>query len=485
MPYNPFTRSGALRLGHPLFRGREAELVRLEHACLTERDFFLLVYGGRQNGKTTLLLRLEERLRQQTSAGVRVCRVDFQSSPRASSQDAYRLLARSVAQVLPQATPPPDTPDALALGDVLESILAGSGVQPEPEQLTSEIARVEAVQQPSTSTLPAPLPPVITSQSATTGKTVNEQLRLQRQERELADGTTHVEATQQSSTRTSPTPRSRVTSPRSQSRRVPVSAPWVPTLVKVPAGPFLMGSADTDKLADFDENPQHRLELPDFWIGKAPVTNAQFRPFVEGDGYSNRAYWTTAGWKWRREQRIKQPAYWANSKWNGDDHPVVGVSWFEGVAYCRWLRVQTRLPFRLPSEAEWEKAARGPDGLIWPWGNQWEAGHCNSKEALLGRTSPVGQYPSGASPYGALDMAGNVWEWCSTHWRKAYPYKLEDEWALAYLEADLTRICCGGSWYTEQQFVRGAYRNGANPRSCNDWQGLRVASNSPLPNAKS
>jgi hypothetical protein len=166
----------------------------------------------------------------------------------------------------------------------------------------------------------------------------------------------------------------------------------VPELDEIPAGPFLMGSSDNDKMALNDEKPQHRLELPTYYIGKTPVTNAQFRPFVEGDGYRNQDYWTEAGWQWRQQEQIVTPRYWDDSTWNGDEYPIVGISWFEAVAYCRWLTAQTGIPFRLPTEAEWEKAARGPEGLIYPWGNRWETGRCNSKEAGKERTTPVGSY---------------------------------------------------------------------------------------------
>ncbi|MFV9506088.1 MAG: SUMF1/EgtB/PvdO family nonheme iron enzyme [Oscillochloridaceae bacterium umkhey_bin13] len=253
------------------------------------------------------------------------------------------------------------------------------------------------------------------------------------------------------------------------------------SLVHIPAGPFLMGSSDTDKLADSNEKPQHTLSLPDYWIGKTPITNAQFRPFVEGDGYTNRAYWTTAGWAWREQDKIVRPHYWTDAKWNGNEQPVVGVSWFEAVAYVRWLSAQTGHPFRLPTEAEWEKAARGPDGLIWPWGNTWKSGRCNSEEAGTKKTTPVGQYPSGASPYGVLDMAGNVWEWCATKLGKGYPYQLEDEWTEAYLAEDTPRRFRGGSWYHAQKYVRGASRYILyGPRDRYDDQGVRVASNRPL-----
>jgi len=264
--------------------------------------------------------------------------------------------------------------------------------------------------------------------------------------------------------------------PYSDGKQVPVSSPtlpaWVPALVKVSAGPFLMGS---------NEKPQHTLTLPDFWIGKTPMTNAQFRPFVEDDGYHNQQYWTLAGWKWCQKERIVTPRHWDDKQWNGNDYPLVGVSWFEAVAYCRWLTAQTGHEFCLPSEAEWEKAARGPDGRIWPWGNTWEAGRCNSKEAGIGKTTPVSQYPNGASPYGVLDMAGNVWEWVATKSDKGYPYQVEDEWMKAYLEADSNRVLRGGSWHDNQKVVRGAYRGNYYVRYRYHDCGLRVASRSPLP----
>ena len=261
---------------------------------------------------------------------------------------------------------------------------------------------------------------------------------------------------------------------------------WVPALVKVPAGPFLMGSSDADTQASSDEKPQQNVTLDTYWIGKTEVTNVQFRPFVAGDGYTNREYWTETGWAWQQENKLTQPAYWNEAQWNGDTQPVVGVSWFEAVAYCRWLSKQTGHEFRLPSEAEWEKAARGPDDLIWPWGNTWEAGRSNSGEAGGKQTTPVGQYPTGASPYGALDMAGNVWEWGATKWQ-TYPYQLEDEyeWQATYLAADVGRVFRGGSWYGDQKSVRGAYRNYKHARYRYNDLGLRVASHSLMPGSDS
>ena len=274
-------------------------------------------------------------------------------------------------------------------------------------------------------------------------------------------------------------PQAPVVGPTVRVPQAPKLPAWVPDMVKVPAGPFLMGSSDRDKAASGDEKPQHTLTLPDYWIGKNPITNAQFRQFVDSDGYTNQAYWTPAGWQWRKSEKLVKPLYWNDAKWNGADYPVVGVSWFEAVAYCRWLSKQTGIVFRLPSEAEWEKAARGSDGRIYPWGNTWDEKRANSSELGLQKTTPVGSYPTGASPYGALDMAGNVWEWCATQWCKAYPYQIEDEWQAAYVEAAAPyRVFRGGSWYFNSAYVRGAYRSDGDPRDRDNFVGLRVASHS-------
>ena len=124
--------------------------------------------------------------------------------------------------------------------------------------------------------------------------------------------------------------------------------------------------------------------------------------------------------------------------------------------------------------AEWEKAARGADGRIYPWGNTWDTKLANSSESGLQKTMLVGSYPDGASPYGALNMAGNVWEWCATQWGKNYPYKPEDEWQVPYLEANAdNRVLRGGSVWDNRTFVRGTYRSNINPRDRYGF-GLRV-----------
>lgn len=175
--------------------------------------------------------------------------------------------------------------------------------------------------------------------------------------------------------------------------------PTMPILFEwchVPAGDFLMGSNDQHS----DEKPQHTVNLPDFYIAKTPVTNTQYKRFVDEQGYQAPSHW----------QQGQIPK-------DKEHHPVVNVSWRDDAAFCAWANVQ------LPSEAQWEKAARGTDGRLYPWGNQPPTEQlCNFSGSQIGDTTPVNNYPDGASPYGCLDMAGNVREWTSSLYHD-YPYK--------------------------------------------------------------
>jgi formylglycine-generating enzyme required for sulfatase activity len=162
------------------------------------------------------------------------------------------------------------------------------------------------------------------------------------------------------------------------------------TLVHVQTGTFLMGSdPEADPEATRAEQPQHTVRLSEFYIGKYPVTNAQYAAFA----------------------RAAHRDFVAAPLGRGND-PVVNVTWDDAVALCQWLGRATGRSFRLPTEAEWEKAARGTDGWRYPWGNTWDAARLNV-EARNGGLTPVGRYsPLGDSPYGAADMLGDVWEWC-------------------------------------------------------------------------
>lgn len=237
-------------------------------------------------------------------------------------------------------------------------------------------------------------------------------------------------------------------------------------MVYVPAGEFAMGSSETEireALADcgdcprdwFDaEKPQHTVNLPAYWVDKHEVTNRQFARFIEAGGYDKREYWTGPGWDWKTREDRRQPRYWAEPSWNQPDLPVVGVVWFEAVAYCKWAGG------RLPSEAQWEKAAGwDPEAqrkVKYPWGDDWNANKANTAELGKRHTTPVGQFcDEGASPYGACDMAGNAWEWCSTL-HQPFPYVADD--GREDLEAKGTRTLRGGSWINARHEARTSYR---------------------------
>ncbi|MEI6181470.1 MAG: SUMF1/EgtB/PvdO family nonheme iron enzyme, partial [Chloroflexales bacterium] len=269
-------------------------------------------------------------------------------------------------------------------------------------------------------------------------------------------------------------PQAPVVGPTVRVPQAPKLPAWVPEMVAVPAGSFLMGSSSADSQAKSDEQPQHTLTLPDYWIGKTPITNAQFRPFVEGDGYTNQAYWDAVGWQWRTGQNRTQPSYWNDATFNGEQQPVVGVTWYEAMAYARWLSTKTGLHFSLPTEAEWEYAARGSKGLIYPWGNTWDAKRANSSVSGIGKTTPVGRYPNGASPYGALDMVGNVWEWTRSIYT-AYPYNATDGRENLSDPAGKRFTLRGGSWNSASLYLRAAYRVYLTPAYDAPDVGLRLA----------
>ncbi|MEJ5309549.1 MAG: SUMF1/EgtB/PvdO family nonheme iron enzyme [Anaerolineae bacterium] len=245
--------------------------------------------------------------------------------------------------------------------------------------------------------------------------------------------------------------------------------PFEPELVAIPTGAFLMGTSEEQaaalkkkykwaKALNFeDEHPQHTVTLQAFEIGKYPVTNAEYAEFVKATGY-------------------RAPEHWRNGVLPEDlaDHPVVYVTWRDALAYVTWLREATGQPYRLPTEAEWEKAARGTEGRLWPWGDEWDPHRCNLKPAGPGATTPVGRYsPRGDSFYGCADMAGNVWEWCSSLYQP-YPYQADD--GREDLEADGTRVLRGGSWYNDNPAsARCAFRAWIGPDYWSVDSGFRVA----------
>lgn len=266
----------------------------------------------------------------------------------------------------------------------------------------------------------------------------------------------------------------------------------------VPAGEFQMGSSEPEiqKLEEqcgatsLDCNGAFTYEKLDFrtstssyWIGQTEITNAQYQKFIDDGGYTNADYWDV-GWQWRLDNSVTQPGCWNKDYLQGDNKPVVCVSWYEARAFTKWLAAKSGLAIRLPTEVEWEKAARGTQGNIYPWGNDFmdgRANYCDSKCPQNWReqgtdgyatTAPVGSFPLGASPYGAMDMAGNVSEWTSSAWGKmlgdgaceydyGYPYTADD--GRESLQTQNCRMIRGGSWLVASVAVHSARRGAYSP----------------------
>jgi formylglycine-generating enzyme required for sulfatase activity len=231
--------------------------------------------------------------------------------------------------------------------------------------------------------------------------------------------------------------------------------PDLDALVEVAAGDFLYG------------DPPGKKTIPyAYWIGKYPVTNCQYACFIEGGGYRRRELWSDKGWRWREEGKREAPTWWRSSGLKNPISPVVGVSWYEAEAYCNWLdahgiesfSVPQGYRFRLPTETEWERAARGDDGREYPWGGDFDPSLANTSESAGSGTIAVCAYPAGQSPCGALDMAGNVWEWT----------------LLPYSEKDPYPVLRGGSWFSDAWNARCAYRNWVDPDYFSSDFGFRV-----------
>ena len=319
----------------------------------------------------------------------------------------------------------------------------------------------------------------------------------------------------------------------------------LPDFVPIPAGVFWMGSdeaevarlistakEDWEKDAFKAEAPRHQVELDAFAIARYPTTNAMFRCFMAAGGYADPRWWAEAiadkrwakgkvkDWQGERDQ----PYFWDDARFDGPTQPVVGVTWYEAAAYCRWLTATLNDGhlYRLPTEAEWERAARGPvpstatpgdvapgnrpnkfgtpaisrgtpesstcrgiagGGRRYPWGDDWADDHCNSEELNLGRTTPVGVFPAGASaePERVHDLAGNVWEWCSDWYdEKAYAGRAGRVMRNPIgAERGDFRVLRGGSWGNNRTYVRCAFRDWIAPVYRNVNDGFRVARSSP------
>jgi formylglycine-generating enzyme required for sulfatase activity len=228
-----------------------------------------------------------------------------------------------------------------------------------------------------------------------------------------------------------------------------------------------------DKDAAHHEHPQHRIYLPTFQIAATPVTVTQFAVFVRATSHK-----TTAELRGREYTWFQPHGRGSQVGQDRAQHPVTCVSWDDAQAFCRWAKV------RLPTEAEWEKAARGTAGRLFPWGDEPpDPERCNFAGSQIHDTTPVGSYPKGASSYGVLDMAGNVWEWCSSLWGGGdkpffgYPYRADD--GREDLVQSGRRIERGGSWYSDRNIMRCADRLRIYPDFWFDDSGFRVARSSP------
>jgi len=286
-------------------------------------------------------------------------------------------------------------------------------------------------------------------------------------------------------------------------------------MVQIPAGPFTMG-----RTGEPDAEPEREVTLDAFWMAQFPVTVGQFRAFVEATGYRTDAERGAGAWQWNGESPDRVDAkgdVWepmADGRWNNiyfeqaDDHPVGSVSWNDADAYCAWLAERFGLPFVLPTEAQWEKAARGDDGRIYPWGDEAPTGeHANLADSRFMskygyarhpdpdlddgyvETSPVQAYPLGRSSYGVYDLAGNLGEWVYDIYDRDYYARAPDSNPLGPVrpegrsDSEIGRVNRGGSWVDRSghlgtdggHTILSYQRTGDEQNSADDHMGFRVA----------
>jgi formylglycine-generating enzyme required for sulfatase activity len=232
--------------------------------------------------------------------------------------------------------------------------------------------------------------------------------------------------------------------------------------VLVPAGAFRMG--DTFGDGEARERPAHTVELDAFYIGKYEMTNGEWKKFRDDPGYDDPKFWPGG-----RVVPKDQIPYWTDARNHGggtpdtDRYPLLGVNWDSAVAYCNWLSAKTGQKYRLPTEAEWEKAARGTDGRRYPWGNTIDHSFANYVgTAAFDTGTQVGRYESGKSPYGVYDMAGNVMEWCSDWYSRDY-YAVSPRKNPQGPKTGAYRVTRGGTFFMEAFDQRVYARSAAWP----------------------
>jgi formylglycine-generating enzyme required for sulfatase activity len=212
------------------------------------------------------------------------------------------------------------------------------------------------------------------------------------------------------------------------------------------------------------------VHVPCFHISRYPITNAQFARFIEAEGYQQSRWWSDVGWELCELNHWRAPYYWLDTYWNDAELPVVGVTWYEAAAFCRWLSEASGHIISLPTDAQWQHAAQGETTHVYPWGDTWNPDCCNTLESSIGKTTPVTRYAGiGDSSFGVTDLIGNVWEWCVTEYRTGY----------TLLEGTGSRVLHGGSWNDSKSTVHIAYRGCAFPDQTNNTFGFRVVWQSP------
>jgi iron(II)-dependent oxidoreductase len=252
----------------------------------------------------------------------------------------------------------------------------------------------------------------------------------------------------------------------------------------VPAGPFMMGTSE-DPWAYDNERPAHLVDLPAFFIDVTPVTAGAYLAFMEAGGYEDPRWWHPSGWQWRDASGKRAPAFWfrAAGQWLRRrfgqvepvplEEPVQHVCWYEADAYARWAGK------RLPTEAEWEKAARWDPiagrSRRYPWGDAFDFGRANLGQRRL-RPTRAGCYPEGASAYGVRQLIGDVWEWTSSDFHgypgfRSFPYR---EYSEVFFGPDY-KVLRGGSWATDPNAARGTFRNWDYPIRRQIFAGFRCA----------
>lgn len=242
----------------------------------------------------------------------------------------------------------------------------------------------------------------------------------------------------------------------------------------IPSGTLLVGRKSQQDLdASQKEDPQYKVTLDAYRISRYPITYAQYATFVNDSGYSNREFWTASGWS-HKGNNLKPKECWDDPKWNINNHPVVGVTWYEAFAFCRWLTTKLGYEIRLPTESEWEWAARGDEALIYPYGTDGDANKGNYRETGIGRTSAVGLFPDGECPNGLADMSGNVCEWCGTKLSTSYTEGEDNN--PNDTDGVESRRLRGGSWLHPMSRARSTFRDGDGAFESDVSTGFRICS---------